>query len=214
LLKKSQFKVKKCDLWTDVLPPDFDQRVLRRIDMALNEWVDSVPEHCRSPEVMFREHLFTSLSVKWDPHRVDPLFFNQSAMQYTTYFYFQILVHRPFITASHINSEVAKNALSICANAARSAIHVMEVQCRRNTGHICLPNVTVSGSAPSLPPLSDGLSSKMSLFNAAVVLLLNLWGDRQLGLSTNPGRDLTDVYTVISIFHLYEKRWQFAGRYA
>jgi len=68
-------------------------------------------------------------------------FFNQSVLLYLSYYWVQILVHKPFITRPNADSDLSFPSLAICVNAARSAIHVMEVQQRR--GFLPLPNVVV-----------------------------------------------------------------------
>ncbi|KAJ3862806.1 hypothetical protein EV359DRAFT_44416, partial [Lentinula novae-zelandiae] len=44
----------------------------------------------------------------------------------------------------------------------------------------------------------------VALFNSAIVLLLNLWGGRQLGLATDPIRVMADVDKFLRILKTYE----------
>lgn len=46
----------------------------------------------------------------------------------------------------------------------------------------------------------------MAVFSAAVVLLMNVWGGRRQGLSTNPGKEMKDVYRCMNVLRTYEKR--------
>ncbi|KAG9316662.1 fungal-specific transcription factor domain-containing protein [Chiua virens] len=55
------------------------QEVLAQLNHAMTEWVESVPKHLR-----------------WSPHIEDPLFSQQSATLYITYYLIQIIIYRPF----------------------------------------------------------------------------------------------------------------------
>ncbi|KAJ7766656.1 fungal-specific transcription factor domain-containing protein [Mycena metata] len=150
------------------------------LDSALNIWVDSIPSHLR-----------------WDSNR-EGIFLDQSASLYITYYYVQILIHRPFIpipgktpvTHSHFPS------LAICANSARSCGHVMEVQSRRGGGAVLQPFVITA------------------LFDSAVILLLNVWGAQRATLAPSDiSRAVADIKKCVDVLHLYEKRWPVAGRH-
>ncbi|KAJ7595715.1 fungal-specific transcription factor domain-containing protein [Mycena floridula] len=157
--------------------PKWDINDVVKIDSALNAWVDSLPDHLR-----------------WDPHREDMTLFNQSCIIYVAYYYTQILVHRPFIPSpgSPPMANMSFPSLAICANAARSCCHVMDVQSRKS--FLPMPNVMI--------PLAT----------SALILLLNHWGGKRFGLSSNPGKEYADVYKCINVLHHYDKRWQVAGR--
>ncbi|KAJ7141276.1 fungal-specific transcription factor domain-containing protein, partial [Mycena epipterygia] len=134
--------------------------------------------------------------LRWDPHREDPVFAAQSSALYACYYHVQIQVHRIFMLSSpnKVCPMTNKNypSLAICANSARSCSHVMDVASRR--GFLCTPHV--------LSAISD----------SGVVLLLNVWGGREVGLSTDPQNCLQDVETCLRILRMYETRWQSAGR--
>ncbi|KAF9064495.1 fungal-specific transcription factor domain-containing protein [Rhodocollybia butyracea] len=153
----------------------WEQHIVAELDSALNQWVDSVPDHLR-----------------WDPNRENIIFFNQSAMLYTHYYLVQILVHRPFIPSPRKPSPLSFPSLAICTNAARSASHVIDVQRRRNG---------------FLDP-----SAMISVFTAGVVLLLNIWGGRRSGLSTDPNKEMADVYKCMQALKVSEERYHHAGR--
>ncbi|KAJ7586302.1 fungal-specific transcription factor domain-containing protein [Mycena floridula] len=153
-----------------------DASVIMRIDSALNEWVSAVPDHLR-----------------WDPHREDQTFFDQSTIMYTTYYYVQIIVHKPFIPRPGVSlPDTSLPSLAICANAARSCCRIIEIQSRR--GYLPLPHVLVP------------------LFTSALVLLLNHWGGKRMGLASNPGNEYADVYKCLNVLRVYEPRFQPAGR--
>ncbi|KAJ7595781.1 fungal-specific transcription factor domain-containing protein [Mycena floridula] len=160
----------------DTLPKSDINEVVK-VDSVLNAWVDSLPAH-----------------LKWDPHRENITFFNQSCILYVTYYYTQLLVHKPFIPSpeSRPMANMSFPSLAICANAARSCCHVMDVQSRKS--FLPLHNVMI--------PLAS----------SALILLLNHWGGRRLGVSCNSGQEYADVYKCLSVLRLYEKRWQVAGR--
>jgi hypothetical protein len=42
-------KSSKSNLLLELIGPKWEQRVISAIDSALNEWVDSIPDHCRRP---------------------------------------------------------------------------------------------------------------------------------------------------------------------
>ena len=70
-------------------------------------------------------------AVRWDPTRENLLFLNQSANLYANYYQLQIAVHRPFIPSPRKPSPLSFPSLAICTNAARSSIHVLDVQYKR-----------------------------------------------------------------------------------
>lgn len=112
--------------------PQWEQHIVAELDSALNKWVDSVPDHCKhvaplSSIVLIR----TRLAVRWDPNIEHLVFFGQSATLYATYYHLQIIVHRPFIPSPRKPSALSFPSLAICTNAARSCIHVLDVQFSR-----------------------------------------------------------------------------------
>lgn len=68
--------------------------------------------------------------MKWDPHQPNNLFLKQSAFLYSSYYSTQINIHRAFIPSPRKPSCVSFPSLAICTNAARSCIHVLDVQYR------------------------------------------------------------------------------------
>ncbi|KAJ6629500.1 fungal-specific transcription factor domain-containing protein [Mycena sp. CBHHK59/15] len=133
--------------------------------------------------------------LRWDPHMEDPTFFAQSAALYACYYHVQMQIHRLFVVSSPIHStSLSYNypSLAICANSARSCCHIVDVACRR--GLIASPHVL------------------NAIFDSGVVLLLNVWGGRQAGLSTDPRKCLQDVDICLRLLGVYEKKWHVAGR--
>ncbi|KAF5344576.1 hypothetical protein D9757_015251 [Collybiopsis confluens] len=153
----------------------WEYHIVAELDSALNQWVDSVPDHLR-----------------WDPKRENNLWFNQSVNLYTQYYLVQILVHRPFISSPKKPSPLSFPSLAICTNAARSASHVMDVQRRR--GGMLMPFAHITA------------------FTAGIVLLLNIWGGKRSGLSTDTNKEMADVYKCMQVLKACENRWHSAGR--
>ncbi|KAJ7451835.1 fungal-specific transcription factor domain-containing protein [Mycena galericulata] len=132
--------------------------------------------------------------LRWDPHMEHPVFGPQSAVLYASYYHVQIQVHRIFMTSPTPNAVPGNYpSLAICANSARSCSHIMDVAFRK--GFMCTPH-TLSAIADS-----------------GVVLLLNVWGGRRVGLATDPQKCLQDVETCLRLLQMYELRWQVAGRH-
>ncbi|KAK0228925.1 fungal-specific transcription factor domain-containing protein [Armillaria fumosa] len=128
--------------------------------------------------------------LRWDPNRINIVHFKQSAALLGGYHNLRILIHRPFITAPRHSSKWPFPSLSICTNAARSCSHVVDIQHQRG------------GKFPF---------SGYLVFNAAVVLLFNIWGERQSGLSIDLTNEMEDVYRCMRILRNLESRWRFAG---
>ncbi|KAJ6541623.1 fungal-specific transcription factor domain-containing protein [Mycena capillaripes] len=158
------------------------ENVIVELDSALNKWVDTIPEHLR-----------------WDPNQQNQIFLDQSAVLYSTYYHAQILIHRPFIPApgKESFSNTHFPSLAICANAARSCGHVLDVQARRGRGLLHYPSLMTA------------------LFDCAVVLLINVWeivGGRKSRTPEDFARATADAQNCVRVLHLYERRWRVAGR--
>lgn len=151
------------------------QDLVTELDSFLNKWIDSVPDH-----------------IRWDPHRENQIFFNQSIFLYCSYYHLQILIHRPFIPSPGKSSPLAFPSLAICTNAARSISHILDSQYRH--------------------PENPMNHCTMSIFSAAIVLLLNIWSGRRSGISFDENKDLIDVHKCMKTLHELEKQWPFAGR--
>lgn len=52
----------------------------------------------------------------------------------------------------------------------------------------------------------------MSIFSAAIVLLLNIWSGRRSGISFDEKKELSDVHKCMKTLQIFEKQWPFAGR--
>ncbi|KAF5385983.1 hypothetical protein D9615_002627 [Tricholomella constricta] len=130
--------------------------------------------------------------LRWNASSQDEVFLKQSATLYATYYHLQIFIHRPFIPSFRNPSSTTFPSLAICTNAARSCCHVLEVQSRTS-----LP----------LPTL------QVTIFTAAVVLLLNIWSGKRSGFAPYPKREIDDVQRCLNLLKTCERRWCSAGRY-
>ncbi|KAJ7496528.1 fungal-specific transcription factor domain-containing protein [Mycena latifolia] len=162
--------------------PEWTENVVVELDSALNAWIDMIPDHLR-----------------WDPHMEDPIFATQSAILYTCYYHVQIQIHRIFIVSpgtkqNQLRCPLTYNypSLAICASSARACSHVMDIASRR--GFLCNPHIL------------------NAVFDSCLVLLLNVWGGRRVGLAVDPQKCLQDVEMCLRVFRIYETRWQIAGR--
>lgn len=59
-----------------------------------------------------------------------------------------------------------------------------------------------------VPCFSTDLSHliKMVLFTCGIVLLLNIWGGKQSGLTTDPAKEMEDVYKCMKMLKSLEPR--------
>ncbi|KAJ4490959.1 fungal-specific transcription factor domain-containing protein [Lentinula aciculospora] len=175
--------VKQSDIWSAAFglsKREWNEKTVSELDSLLNKWADEIPDH-----------------LKWDPNRENIQHFNESVVLYTTYYGVQILVHRPFIHGLEEDPHSNIPSLAICANAARSCLHVIEIQQQRKTHILAIPSVMIA------------------LFNSAIVVLVNMWrGKHFIGSSSNISKELADVHRAIDALHLHEQRWEQAGRLA
>ncbi|KAK7063586.1 fungal-trans domain-containing protein [Favolaschia claudopus] len=156
------------------------QDVIVDLDSELNKWVDDIPEH-----------------LKWNPHQENQIFLDQSAALYATYYHAQILIHRALIPAPGKEPILSFPSLAICANAARSCGHVLDVQARRGRGLLHFPSIMTA------------------LFDSAAALLIHVWallGGRKSRTEDDFTRATADAQNCMRVLRLYEKRWRSAGR--
>ncbi|KAI0925293.1 hypothetical protein AcV7_005573 [Taiwanofungus camphoratus] len=131
--------------------------------------------------------------LRWDPNQEDTLFLTQSAVLHSFYYQVQITVHRPFIPSPRKPSPLSFPSLAICTNAARSCVHVLHLQSQR-TGTVMHHNL-------------------ITLFTAGIVLLLNMWGGKRSGLTSNHSKEMADVHKCMDLLNALEAKWYTAGRF-
>ncbi|KAK7457856.1 Gypsy retrotransposon integrase-like protein 1 [Stygiomarasmius scandens] len=176
--QRALFPVKRLELAAKMgtSSADWTQKAVMEVDSALNSWMDNIPSH-----------------LKWDPHCENGTFFTQSVTLYATYYFTQILVHRSFIPRPGEASVVNFPSMAICANAARSCLHVIESYSSRRQSW------------------SSGILVA-ALFNASIVLLLNAFRGKELKLNFDPQKELKDVLKCVDILRGWEDRHPLAGR--
>ena len=141
--------------------------------------------------------------VRWNPHEESMIFLNYSALLYAQYYTLQITVHRPFIPSPRKPSRTSFPSLAICTNAARSTIHVLDVQFQRAQRCPKTNEVRVIFMPPFLrlvfmcQQYHHSLSPIQALFTAGMVLFLNIWGGRRIGSVSDFGKDIQDLHKVV-----------------
>ncbi|KAJ7251124.1 fungal-specific transcription factor domain-containing protein [Mycena haematopus] len=123
--------------------------------------------------------------LRWDPNRTG-VFFDQSAVLHTLYYALQITIHRPYILKP---TNLALPSLTICTSAARSLINVVDVWLNR-LQRVALAQMHVC----------------TSIFIAAIVLLLNLFGAKRAGLPIDVAKELAHVSTAMRVLKFQESR--------
>ncbi|VDB82660.1 unnamed protein product [Peniophora sp. CBMAI 1063] len=151
--------------------PDWEQRAIAFYDSSLNQWLASLPTHLR-----------------WDPQEEDPAHLTRCASLMARYYDTQIIIHRPSISSQQ---STALPSLTICANAARSCLHIIGTLRRRTPGR-----------APHLYSCA---------FTCGAVLLYNIGNSRRLKVPENP-EDLRCVHICMDYLKSLEHRWQSTGR--
>ncbi|KAL1945623.1 hypothetical protein VTO73DRAFT_1625 [Trametes versicolor] len=170
---RTLYSINKSKMLLGFVGHEWEERIVAELDSLLNKWIDTLPDHLR-----------------WDPHREDLVFLNQSSVLYMKYYQLQIFVHRPFLPPSRKSSTLTLPSLAICTNAARSCIHVGDVQCRRNG-----------------TPLAF---SRMPLFTAGIVLIINMWGGKRAGLANSSAAE--DVQKCMAMLKMLESQSRAAGK--
>uniref|UniRef100_A0A0W0FBI2 Xylanolytic transcriptional activator regulatory domain-containing protein n=1 Tax=Moniliophthora roreri TaxID=221103 RepID=A0A0W0FBI2_MONRR len=167
-----------CTQWCSVRSSDMGtmwrERNIIDIDSQLNAWVDTIPDH-----------------LKWDPDRKDSLFFHQSAILYTLYYWIQIHVHRSFIVPMQVVSPFPSQV--ICTNAARSCCHVLEAQYQRD---VIVHPVTLKAA-----------------FTSGIILYLNVETNKETQNTVELNKEINNCYKCYDCLGKSERRFQSAGYY-
>ncbi|VDC05656.1 unnamed protein product [Peniophora sp. CBMAI 1063] len=156
---------------------DWTTRTTAHLDSLLNDWAESIPVHLR-----------------WDPKRSDDLFFCQSAHLHLHYYMLRIMVHRQSL-ANPEPTPTSSVALTICMNAARSMVHVLNALAARAPSRIGLVRL-----------------------DAAIAALVMLVGTGMARLNKLPDfnqkQAMADIDMMIGVLRLQEDRWRCSGNYA
>jgi hypothetical protein len=126
----AQHSINKSKILLGFVGPQWEQRIVSELDSAMNQWIDSIPEHRASSSLHSPASSISRHAVRWDPNREDLTFFDQSATLYTAYYQLQITIHKPFIKARR-NPVTSFPSLAICTNAARACTKVVHTHISR-----------------------------------------------------------------------------------
>lgn len=156
----------------------------------LNKWITTVPVHRMCNVGLTYEPCLTFKTVRWDPTTPSNYsdYSQQSAILYATYYYIQILVHRPFIPRPGKPAPLSYPSLAICTNAARSCGQVLEAY-RRDCD---------IGSAPFL---------MFYAFTSGLVSLLNIWGMHKQGAEGDSELPMQDVHRCVRYLKVAQTKY-------
>ncbi|KAL0566242.1 Gypsy retrotransposon integrase-like protein 1 [Marasmius crinis-equi] len=177
--QRTIYAVRKTDMWTrmGMSGPEWTEKIVAELDSALNAWVDTIPGH-----------------LKWNPTHPSQTHFLQSTILYMTYYWVQLLVHKSFLNP-HPNAKVGFPSMTICANAARLAIHLAEVFQKQGRG----------GAVWMFPTVMH------AVYSSGIVLYVNTGKGKKAGNGNSEA--VADVQKCIQILSKYEKISQVAGRF-
>ncbi|KAL0065404.1 Gypsy retrotransposon integrase-like protein 1 [Marasmius tenuissimus] len=188
--QRTIYAVRKTDMWTrmGMTGPEWNEKIVAELDSALNEWVDTIPEH-----------------LKWNPSNPSKTFFVQSTILHVTFYWVQILIHRPFLSPTSEEEVLGKRfpSLAICANAARSVVHLVEVEQRT------LGTGPLRGGGFGPGPFPTVMNA---IYSSAIVLFLNALRGRRARTSPSTISELGDVRRCAEILKRYEPVSQVSGR--
>ncbi|TFK75372.1 hypothetical protein BDN72DRAFT_810971 [Pluteus cervinus] len=139
---KTIYVVNKSRVFSGVFSLDWRDEIVAQINKAMNDWAESIPEHLR-----------------WTEDMPDPLFSNQAATLYTTYYLTQMVIFRPFVPSPtrSIESKFIQGptippfplpAMKICISAAQSCARIIDHQLKRGFSNIpamCMVSHTGGG---------------------------------------------------------------------
>ncbi|THU77983.1 hypothetical protein K435DRAFT_845954 [Dendrothele bispora CBS 962.96] len=209
-MQKTIYAVRKSDIGQKhpISAIDYHKQAVTDLDSALNQWLDSVPQHLQWSTTSSSSSPSSSSSSS-----SSQIFFNQSTLLYTLYYWVQIQVHRRFIprpsTGPSGGGGELYPCLTICTNAARSCLRVVETSCKRNFGGLF--------ATAHFP---------FSLFNAALILIINLW-KRIQNIDSEPvpkvklrskadvvdvHKEMADIYKCVDLMRLCEASYPISGR--
>ncbi|KIY73718.1 hypothetical protein CYLTODRAFT_365239 [Cylindrobasidium torrendii FP15055 ss-10] len=180
------YSLRRPSVWDMLGAPKWGQNVAVVLDSELNKWMDSLPPRFR-----------------WSESNPDLTAFDQSMILYSTYFLVQMQIHRPFMPAIRRGDENKCSMASvsagfpsiiICGAASRFCTHLLHGHSRRSG--LILPHMSIV------------------LLHSGIHILLNMWAGSKLGLTYSLQEQAKDIETCLSLFSLYEKKFQIAGRYS
>ncbi|PPQ93067.1 hypothetical protein CVT25_011943 [Psilocybe cyanescens] len=186
---RTLYCTKKSRILSGYFGDDWDMRMVAELDSSLNKWKASLPPYCELYIILSPNDADLSV-VLWDPDRENSVFFQQTANLHATFFYVQILVHRPFLTKQ---SSLSFSSLAMCTNAARSCSHIQEVAMARD--RVVLP-ITVYNA-----------------FTAGIIIVLCLWGSQRPGYVGDLKKEKDNLLKCVKILGECESIWHSAGAF-
>lgn len=109
----------------DQFSKDSNKFGLDTMDAALQNWVDSVPDHRQfSYDLPTKKKRSQMPKVQWDSSYKCLMHFKQSALLRASYYAAQIIAHQPFIESSK-DPVVSASSAAICSKAAKACIHLV-----------------------------------------------------------------------------------------
>ena len=111
--------------------------------------------------------------MRWNPEEPDHRVLKQAAYLHCSYRQTQILIHRPFITATKKSAHPSLPSLTICTTAARACAHVLDRQ-RQVTGAGSY-YISVRVHHPFSRRRLTRSPEKFAAAISAIVLLVSMW---------------------------------------
>ncbi|TCD69801.1 hypothetical protein EIP91_006114 [Steccherinum ochraceum] len=120
---RTLYALEKSKLPLGLVGPRWREETVQRLNDAMGDWSNEMPEHLR-----------------WNTNIKDPILATQSSTINTTYYMVQIVAHRPFIPlpTAHPSGEFYRrsqpgirpdfqwNSLAVCTNAAKGIVEIVE----------------------------------------------------------------------------------------
>ncbi|KAH6899480.1 fungal-specific transcription factor domain-containing protein [Coprinopsis sp. MPI-PUGE-AT-0042] len=153
-------------------PGDLQRASLSDLDAALSSWEKSVPSHLR-------------LGGRYN----DVTFEHQAVSLWMSFYYVQMLTHRPFISRRQVRS----SSVDICINAARACSRVMEGQ---------------AAGSPLLTPAIEMPALSM----AGIILIMDIWRRDLMHGGVDSSEEVRGVHRCISALKVHEARNTALGR--
>ncbi|KJA20733.1 hypothetical protein HYPSUDRAFT_42809 [Hypholoma sublateritium FD-334 SS-4] len=171
---RTLYSTKKSKGLSGLIGNEWEGRIVTQLTASMSEWKNSLPQHLR-----------------WNPEERNPIFFHQSSYLYATYYYTQILIHRPFLIKK---SPLSFPALAICTTAAKTCADMLEVAATRGL-RVTTPNII------------------MAIVSAGLVTVLNIWGNKQSLLYSEIDQEIVVLQKCINVLKECERRQPMAGRF-
>ncbi|KAG8987926.1 hypothetical protein FRB94_008216 [Tulasnella sp. JGI-2019a] len=172
---RTVYSISKSKIVRGFIGPEWEQRTVAELDSALNTLLEEVPEH-----------------LKWNAD-MDSRFYQQSASLQITFYYVQMMVHRPFIqlpASVKRASPLSQSSLVVSTHAARATAQVL-------------------GDIMDIIPLLVFI--KASLISG-LVLMMNMREVQRSGQDIGLSKCIADVKTCMRYLRKWQHCYHFAGK--